>query len=148
MSFSIVFGQNQSEPIMFTKTILNTFTYSGYLKENCSISNPHIIVEGNASTFASCNYMEIADFSRKYYIVDMIAREGKMVEIVGRVDVLSSFRDEILTNVAITSRQENEWNLYLNDGSFSVYQNDMVVTKSFGISPLGNYNYILAVAGG
>ena len=47
---------------------------------------------------------------------------------------------------AIVKRQENRWNLYLDDGSFKVYQNPMVLTKAF---PQGftTQEFVLAVAG-
>lgn len=150
MSFPIIFGQNQSENNKLDKTIANTFTYDGTLKNSTSIIAPTIIVQGNPSLFASCNYMDIAAFDRKYFIDDITVMATDIVEIKGRVDVLSSYADAIRQNTAILLRQENKWNLYLNDGSFSVYQNEITITKRVGSGPLpfGSYNYVLTVAGG
>lgn len=150
MSFPIIFGQNQSENNKLDKTIANTFTYDGTLKNSTSIIAPTIIVQGNPSLFASCNYMDIAAFDRKYFIDDITVMAADIVEIKGRVDVLSSYADAIRQNTAILLRQENKWNLYLNDGSFSVYQNEITITKRVGSGPLpfGSYNYVLTVAGG
>lgn len=150
MSFPIIFGQNQSENNKLDKTIANTFTYDGTLKNSTSIIAPTIIVQGNPSLFASCNYMDIAAFDRKYFIDDITVMATDIVEIKGRVDVLSSYSDAIRQNTAILLRQENKWNLYLNDGSFSVYQNEITITKRVGSGPLpfGSYNYVLTVAGG
>lgn len=150
MSFPIIFGQNQSENNNLDKTIANTFTYDGTLKNSTSIIAPTIIVQGNPSLFASCNYMDIAAFDRKYFIDDITVMATDIVEIKGRVDVLSSYADAIRQNTAILLRQENKWNLYLNDGSFSVYQNEITITKRVGSGslPFGSYNYVLTVAGG
>lgn len=150
MSFPIIFGQNQSENNKLDKTIANTFTYDGTLKNSTSIIAPTIIVQGNPSLFASCNYMDIAAFDRKYFIDDITVMATDIVEIKGRVDVLSSYSDAIRQNTAILLRQENKWNLYLNDGSFSVYQNEITITKRVGSGalPFGSYNYVLTVAGG
>lgn len=150
MSFPIIFGQNQSENNKLDKTIANTFTYNGTLKDGSSVITPTILVQGNPSLFASCNYMEIASFDRRYFIQDITVLSADIVEIRGKVDVLSSYAEAIRANTGIVLRQENNWNLYLNDGSFSVYQNEVTITKRVGSGslPFGNYNYVLTVAGG
>lgn len=150
MSFTITFGQNQSENNRLDKSIANTFSYDGVLKNDSEIISPTIIVQGNPSLFASCNYMEITAFDRKYFIQGMRILSANIVEIDGRCDVLSSYADAIRQNTAIVLKQENKWNLYLNDGTFSVYQNEVTITKRVGTGalPFGNYNYVLAVAGG
>lgn len=150
MSFPIIFGQNQSENNKLDKTIANTFTYDGVLKNESEITSPTIIVQGNPSLFASCNYMEIAAFDRKYFVQSMRVLSADIVEIEGRCDVLSSYADAIRENTAIISKQENKWNLYLNDGTFAVYQNEVTITKRVGAGslPFSRYNYVLAVSGG
>lgn len=150
MSFQITFGQNNSEAIKLDKDISNQFTITGNLRESSSIIRPVIIVREDLSTFRNSNYMTIPVFGRSYYIENMESLAGGLVQITGRVDVLYSFKDAIRGNTGITRRQENEWNLYLNDGSLSVYQNEQVVTKRIGTGnyPFGNYNYVMTIAGG
>lgn len=92
--------------ISLTKKIANTVTYSGVLKDSSDIINPVIVMEGNVSLFASLNYFTIPLFGRSYFISNIKSVTAQLVEIRGRCDVLSSFKDAIRSNSAIIMRQE------------------------------------------
>lgn len=150
MSIEIIFGQNESEQNRMTKTITHTGTFTGLLKDGCSVEKPVLLMQGDPAVFAEFNYFTIPTFRRSYFITDATVLSSNLISITGRCDVLVSFKDQILNNNAIISKQENKWNLYLNDGTFATYQNEIVITKRVGSGtyPFGNYNYILTVAGG
>lgn len=139
--------RNSSDENYFYKTITDVFTKTGTLKDQSSIIDPVIMVEGRVSDFADVNYMTIPDFGRSYYIRDITSFRSNLVMIKCHVDVLVSFRDAILSNEAIIAKQENAWNLYLDDGSFKVYNNPIILTKAFP-SGFTTQSFILAVAGG
>ena len=145
--FQIVLQNNKSEDNKMDKETTTLATLNGVLKENTSIINPIFIIESNLTSLVNCNYLSIPVFGRKYFIRDIISVNGKFVEISCHVDVLSSFANSLKQCTGIIQRQENKWNLYLNDGSFKVYQNPKVLCKSF---PNGftTQQLILAVAGG
>lgn len=146
MSFSIVLQRNDSEKNRITKTITDIETLTGTLKAETSIIDPVIIVEGDLSDYVNCNYMTIATFGRSYFVNNIRSIRNGLVEFSCHVDVLSSFANEIKSNSAIVKRQENNWNLYLNDGTFRVYQNPNVLTKAFP-SGFTTQEFVLAVAG-
>ena len=62
------------------------------------------------------------------------------------VDVLMTFRDEIKNMEAIIKRQENNYNLYLDDGIFKAYQNTKHKLLKFP-NGFSDFSYILALAG-
>lgn len=144
--FNIILQTNNSEKNKLDKDITNIVTLNGVLKNETSIINPVILIEGDISAFTNCNYMTIPVFGRKYFITNIRSIRNNLFEISAHVDVLSSFATQIRSNTAIIHRQENRWNLYLNDGSFRIYQNPMVLTREF---PNGftTQEFILAVAG-
>lgn len=146
MSFNIILQRNSSEPIKVDKSIENLMTLSGTLREDTSIIDPIIKIECDLEDVATCNYLTIPTFERSYFVRDIRSINSSIVEFSCHVDVLSSFKDEIRANEGIIKRQENLWNLYLNDGSLKIYQNPYVITKEF---PQGftSQNFILAVAG-
>ena len=146
MSFNIILQRNSSEPIKVDKSIENLMTLSGTLREDTSIIDPVIKIECDLADVATCNYLTIPSFERSYFVRDIRSINTSIVEFSCHVDVLSSFKDEIRANEGIIKRQENLWNLYLNDGSLKIYQNPYVITKEF---PQGftTQNFILAVAG-
>ena len=146
MSFEIILQKNNSENININKDISNILTLSGTLKNQTSIINPSIIIEADLTNITSCNYLTIPSFNRSYFITNIESLRNNLVEISAHVDVISSFKNEILANTAIVKRQENNWNLYLDDGIFKSYQNPIVITKAFP-SGFTTQEFVLAVAG-
>lgn len=140
--------RNLSEPNKVIKELESHGTITGSLKETTSILSPTMVVKTGLDvlTIATTNYMYIEDFKRYYFITDIKSVKTGLWEISGRVDVLQSYSDLIKQQTAIVKRQENKWNLYLNDGSFRVYQNPMVLTKPFA-SGFNSFNFVLSVAG-
>lgn len=146
MAFNIVLQRNNSELNKVTKSVDNIMTVSGTLKEETSIIDPIIKIECNIADVKGCNYISVPEFGRSYFVNNIRSIRNGLVEFSCHVDVLSSFADGIRSNSAIVKRQENSWNMYLNDGSFKVYQNPMVLTKAFP-SGFTTQEFILAVAG-
>ena len=137
---------NNSADNVVTKSITLLTTMTGTLRENCSIMDPVITVENiNNAIAAVCNYAFIPQFAR-YYFVRNITLSGKLWIISMHVDVLASFQTPLKSLDAVIARNENRYNLYLQDGFFKTYQNPHVSIKQF---PAGftNHSYILAVAG-
>lgn len=146
MAFNISLQVNNSERERLYKSVDDILTVSGVLKADTSIIDPVIIIECNLNAVINCNYMTISAFGRSYFVNNIRSIRNGLVEFSCHCDVLSSFASQILNNTAIIKRQENDWNLYLNDGSFKVYQNPDVLTKAFP-SGFDTQEFVLAVAG-
>lgn len=146
MAFQIVLQTNNSEKNKLDKDLVAISTVSGTLKNESSIIDPVILIEGDLAALVNCNYMTIPAFGRSYFIKNIRSIRNNLVEVSAHVDVLSSFASQIRSNVAIVHRQENRWNLYLNDGTFRIYQNPMVLTREFP-SGFSTFEFVLAVAG-
>lgn len=146
MAFDVILQTNASEKNRLVKDITDIITLNGTLKDKCSIIDPIIIFEADLSDLTSCNYMTISEFGRSYFVNNIRSIREGLVEITAHVDVLSTFAEEIKTNIAIIGKSETEWNLYLNDGSLKTYQNADVLTKLFP-SGFSTQEFVLAVAG-
>lgn len=147
MAFGILLQQNLSEPERIDKSVSNLLVTTGELKEESSVIDPIILAECDLGVMALCNYMTISVFNRSYFVRNIRSVRNRLVEFTCHVDVLSTWKAQIKENNAIIRRQENEWNLYLNDGSFRIYQNPIVLTKKFP-SGFSAQEFVLAVAGG
>ena len=120
---------------------------TGSLKDNTSIINPTILVDGSILTYPTLNYLFIPEFgNRRYFINNITSVRTNLFEISAHVDVLSTYASQIRQNRGIVKRQRDIWNLYLNDGSFRVYQNPLIQTLVYP-SGFTDYQFILAVAG-
>lgn len=146
MSFEVNFYRNESESNKLDKTIVSIITAAGVLRDDTSIIDPIIEVSASLETLAGANYVVIPTFNRSYFILDMTATNNGLVLVSCHVDVLSSFRNQIRANRGIVFRQENNWNLYLNDGVLEMYQNPIVTTHEFP-NAFNGQSYVLALAG-
>ena len=148
MSFTIELQTNNDKKIKIGKSITNVISLQGTLKTQTSIIDPVLIIEStDVANLLKCNYLTIPSFKRSYFITNIKSVNNKLWEIYGHVDVLDSFKTEILNNTGIVARQEKDWNLYLDDGVFKSYQNPLVMTQTF---PKGftSQEFILITAGG
>lgn len=144
--FTIIMQVNYSDKKALDKTITDVITLEGALREGTSIIDPVVVVTGDILNYIGSNYMTIQEFNRQYFITNIKALRTNVYEISGHVDVLSTYANDIRTNTALLRRQENKWNLYLNDGVFKVYQNPNVNTFPFP-SGFSTKEFVLAVAG-
>ena len=144
--FDISFYVNSSEKNKVDKTLTLITTLSGVLKESTSIIDPVIVIEGDLTAFTGCNYMKIETFGRSYFVNNIRSISNGLIEISAHVDVLSTYKNAIRRNQAIIRKQQNTWNLYLNDGSLRVYQDPEIIVKAFP-SGFTTQEFVLAVAG-
>ena len=78
------------------------------MKSPVSLVSPEIIV--NTSTMnmgGNTNYMYIDTFDRYYFINDYMILDGGRILVRGSIDVLYTYRNNILSSVANVVRQEN-----------------------------------------
>lgn len=142
----IILYYNNSEKIKLDKELTQIGTIEGRLFQNTSITKPSIMFDLDTAVF-SANYLYIPQFNRYYFITDVVNVSANKWQIQARVDVLTSFKSAIRENTAIIERQENEYNLYLDDKYYRAYQNEDVQYKKFSGS-LPSDKYILVVNGG
>lgn len=140
--------KNLSDKNVFDKDITQLGSdISGTIREDCSIINPVFKIEKVAGfTITDANYAYIPEFGRYYFINNIICLSDKLFELQMHVDVLSTYKDGIRNNDAVISRQENAYNLYLQDGVFKTYANPHYEIKQFPTGFSG-YHFIFSVAG-
>lgn len=135
---------NTSAPNYVSKTITLVEELSGTLRESTSIVDPVVTIE--RSSPVGFNYVQIPEFGRYYYVTGVSSEINGLIAISLHCDVLMTYASEIRNMDAIVKRQENEFNLYLDDGIFKAYQNTKhkIIAFPYGFT---QYSYILALAG-
>lgn len=130
--------------------LFNRFVLSGSLRKSTSAMNIEIEVEKSNPLTYNYNYMYIEEFKRWYYIDEIISVRTNLWTIKATVDVLMTFKNDILISPAIIDKVENEdaANLYLDDGSFVMDSRKYNEIKEFPNGLNENGQYILICAGG
>lgn len=141
---TITLYYNSSPPNFVNKTIVEVESMEGTLRSPTSIIDPVVILERNSPM--GFNYVYIPEFRRYYYVSGISSESNNLIAVAMHVDVLMTFKTEIANMNAIVKRQENQYNLYLDDGIFKAYQNPKHKLIKF---PNGftEFSYILALAG-
>lgn len=151
---NIILYKNTAEVNRVNKTayITEVLSLEGTLREECSLITPSISVHSNGLIIA--NYAYIPEFNRYYFITDITSVRNGLWRIDMQVDVLMSFKDNILNLQCAVVRNENEFDLRIIDNelpvSFTKYSNivDSVTTK-FNVTDavqLGNAFYVTVVS--
>lgn len=138
---------NKSEDNVVYKNVKELLSTNCNLLDECSVISPVITISTQSQNeIIQCNYCYINQMGRYYYVTDKVQIANGLWQIKLKCDVLMSFKNSFMNLPAVIERQENQYNLYLNDSSFKVYQNDRIQTKAFkqGFSNDGDYILICA----
>lgn len=151
MSFTIILQSTSSPNNKLDKEITTLATLTGTLKDGTSVMEPTFRVNAQdfnpQNSIFTCNYLTCNVFHRKYFITNIESVRNNIIDISCHCDVLTTYKDSIRQQYAIVRRQENQWNLYLDDGILKTYNN-----PNFSITPFPSgfttQEFLLAVAGG
>lgn len=143
---TITLFRNISEYNAVNKSITELTTLTGTLREESSIIDPVITISDIDSYVGSMNYAYIPEFNRYYFITNIESVRNNLWRVSFHVDVLYTYRAQIKSNSAIIERNENEYDLKLNDGLFKTQQNPRIAQFPFP-SGFNTWNFVLAIAG-
>lgn len=143
----ITFYNNRSEKNKINKTLETPFTLSGDLKGETSVINPVIMIEhGNPTGY---NYAYIPEFNRYYFISEITSVRTGLWRVSMVVDVLMSFKTQIMNvPVILSDSEEHESEMYLTGDVWQTKVKETTNIKTFpnGLSEDGYF--ILITAGG
>lgn len=115
-----------------------------FIDESSNI-NPILKVDSGLQPFRA-NYLILADFTRCYYINNYVVCNG-YIRLECEVDVLMSFREELLEAPVLLDRSSDKYNLYLPDSMLPIEEPTCVRTIKFADAFTTETNFILVLAG-
>ena len=101
--------KNSSENNVIGKTLTQIKSVEANLKNDVSVINPTFILYYTDNILQS-NYCFIPKFNRYYFISDISSVANHLWRITSTVDVLMSYKDQILETNAFVARNQNEFN--------------------------------------
>lgn len=134
MNISVVVTSDDEHKVHKNLSILGSYT--GTLRDDCSMESPSIMVQIPEGTAQQGNYAAISagtELNRTYYyfIRDKVMHRSGIVELQLECDYLMTFEDEIRALSCTVDRNEKEANAYLLDSEYKILAYDNIVTKSF-----------------
>jgi len=88
-------------------------------------------IDEGIANFTNYNYVYIEETHRYYWVTDIRYVRKGYVHIFLQCDVLYSWAGHIYAQEPIVLRQENVFNMYLNDGDLRAYQNPILKIQEF-----------------
>lgn len=126
MAFSLSFGQTtKSRNSTLVPSVGNTTQV--LLKDNTSVVKPVFTIHlgkggapANLSALSQMNYCYCPEFKRYYYIVDMQSETAVIVNIYCEVDVLATFKEDILKTPAFVYYSQSRYNSLVPDNRLHI----------------------------
>lgn len=150
MSFTIKLQRMTTQRNRINKAghITDIREIEGTLRDASSIMNPVIQFRINdVGDLKRCNYMYISEWGRYYFVDDITSFRNNIIQISAHVDVLYTYKDQILDNTGLIHRSGNSYSLYLDDSQFKTYNCPHILTKNFPSGFPKDNEFLLAVSG-
>ena len=142
----IKFYKNKSEKNKIGKVLQNELSLNGNLREESSIINPTILVEH--SNLTVYNYAYIPEFKRYYFISEMTSVRNGLWRVSLSVDVLESYKTDILNLSCIVDKQQNQsYSNNIDDGSYINRADSFVEIANYQNGFNSDGEFILITAG-
>ena len=142
------FYYNESENNVINKHITKIKTSECIIKSDIDIRKPVLEVAFD-SALHEANYIYIESMNRYYYITDKQNVIGNRFRVYCEVDVLESFKNDILKEQAIIESTENIGSSnYLSSNVWKCTVKDKTEIKTFPNGLLENGEWVLITAGG
>lgn len=136
-----------SEKNKIGKELSGGLFYSGDLRAAASVTAPQITIE-STDNLSLYNYAYIQDFNRYYFINDIVASRTGLWRFDLSIDVLESFKDEILRMpVILANSEEKGASNYLTGAQWVSKVKDKTDIVTFPTSISGG-SFVLICAGG
>ena len=143
----VIFYYNASDDRVINKVLIDGLTLEGQARDSVNIMNPVVRFESDA--VLRYNYAYIPELQRYYAVTEITVAYDNLYDVSFAVDVLMSFRGDILTYQVIVDKQSMPENgdEYIDDGSL-VCDNVMFTRlHEFANGFNNNPEYILITAG-
>ena len=128
---------NNTEPVLkMTKTPSSLGTCTGNFPGEIDLLHPDCLIEATDSVMEEANYFSINTDPFRYFFIESktCVRTG-LWQIRGKADLRSTYAAAIQSSHGIIARNENTYDMYLNDGMIPVSEKKAVAIQEFPYTP-------------
>lgn len=132
---------NKSPRNKIIKTLTNQNQITIRYKEDTSIFKPDLMIS-NSIVISNYNYIHVGGNIDRFYYIESYEMSQQYYILHCKEDVLMSFKPDIFNTECIIAKNENNFNLFLDDNKMKLYNKERILTKPFldnGGNPSGFY---------
>lgn len=145
MSISVLFS-NGNKKENSTKQLTMSITHNCVFKNGCSMLSPTLLLEIDSSVFPDYTEFKIED--RYYKVVDIRSVRNNLFEITGEIDVLATYKQDILASTQFVSYSSYKSSIWLADNRVPILASETVAHASANVPVLDPDGfYVLSVVG-
>ena len=148
--YTLILYKNTADNRKLDKSsgLTNGTSFLVSMKETEDLIKPVFMIETNTD-LTKFDYAKIEELNRYYYVNTERLVNSFQYRLHLDEDVLMTFKSEILNLVCIVDKQENNFNSYIDDGSYisqvDDFMNRYTFAKGFSAQP---YNILICAGGG
>lgn len=136
---TITFFNCDEKVIKMDKVLTGGTPVSGSATTPVDTVNATFLVEADEATVDGSNYIMVDTTPTRYYwIVSKQALTAKLWQLTCKCDLRKSARAAIVASTGVVSRNENNYNMYLNDDQIPVSAKRALEIKKFPTQPFTN----------
>lgn len=144
---NLILYNNKSPKNKIGKILTNPYNLTGTLRAETSTTSLQILIE--SVDLNPYNYIYISEFNRYYFITNVISVRTGLWLVNASIDVLESFKSEILSlNVILDTTESTGAKEYKTGGCWDVLVKEKTDIVSFSNGLLNTGEFILITAGG
>lgn len=140
----LILYQCEDDKRQLTKTLSNSLDLTGVLRDQSKIVSPEILIQESPLGY---NYVYIPEFNRYYFINEITAYRNQAWIISLKVDVLMSFRTDILAMSGLVSQLADGSEYFEKSVDMDVRTTESILEFNSGIFTT-NGSLILIAQGG
>lgn len=132
MSITVNLYHNEDADIVALKTPSLVGDATGEFKGEINYLRPVMVIDSTEAEMANANYFSIGgEVVRYFYLEEKTAITKTLWKITGRADLRMTYRTAIRESSGVVDRNENNYNMYLNDANIPVSARKTVSVVKF-----------------
>lgn len=134
---------NKSDSRVINKVLENELELNGEINNTYNYATIMLQLDVTELSISDYNYMIYDD--KCFFITEINYIAPNTIQVYFSLDVLETFKNDILSQTAIISRSENLFNKYLNDNKVVIQAPQRVQTQLFPNEPFSNVSKFILI---
>ena len=135
MSITVNLYHNEDTDILALKTPTIVGDATGEFKGEINYLRPVMVIDSTEAEMANANYFSIGgEVVRYFYLEEKTAITNTLWRIVGRADLRMTYRAAIRDSTGVVNRNENNYNMYIDDAVIPVSARKTISVAKFPIT--------------